>query len=771
MPNEQNESKAKKFITGVASVIAKRFSQMAGAVAGLVTDLLEQGAELPKGTANQLHDAAKKLLDIEKQNQDADGVSTFVHAAATGIKGLVSALLEVVRGVDIVALDNKILDKIDKKFQEVNGDKSKFKAWLKKHPRINAYAIYYLSLTALVTGLFNGYDALDEYLEKNDMKPSKNLIKFIDDTTKNKKFIERIKDSPWLKSEEKEIKKQVKPQADNTKPNSDKKPAVDNTKQDKSDIITVTVKSGDNLEMLAARYGTTVEAIKEMNDLNSSKILVGQKLKIKKSTDENLIIITVKSGDNLDTLAKKYGTTVAQIKKMNGLKSNKINVGQKLVIRKSTDEKQVTQEQDNSKPNSDKKIVDNKKQEKPDFNQIAATLDESKFIYKNKTDGRLYINFDYIRKQVGNDKTKKLAYLKKIQENSYHTNRFREATVHCEGFEPDVYDINDGHMTQGCGMTGNYTIFPGQEVEEWMFDEYIRTTITDEYAPITDFMGRIRSYNDIWQQMDAYCLDPGQNVYKIFNYILTKTSIKGMTIDGFVSEEVAALNNFNMATQILKRLIDKKSPTGLTTDKKKIAYAFSTKQNKYKERNKKELVIYNGGKPTDSIVIGQHLPKEQRQTFSDAAAFLAANGNNGANFNNAFDRQIHAAEREALFKMFYHIINPKNDRFYLEEEDFRLIESLNAKFGDKWEKYFDEKISKSADKVQSAKTAKAKQELAKNKAQKQIILYILRNPRDAYKNRSKLLTMLKKRYAENDQNEADNAIMMAKLANTRGLGF
>lgn len=77
---------------------------------------------------------------------------------------------------------------------------------------------------------------------------------------------------------------------------------------------------------------------------------------------------------------------------------------------------------------------------------------------------------------------------------------------------------------------------------------------------------------------------------------------------------------------------------------------------------------------------------------------MNVNGTSGADFNTAFDRQIHAAEREALFKMFYHIINPKNNRFYLEEEDFRLIESLNAKFGDKWEKYFDEKISKSGKK-------------------------------------------------------------------------
>lgn len=44
------------------------------------------------------------------------------------------------------------------------------------------------------------------------------------------------------------------------------------------------------------------------------------------------ITYTVKKGDNLSTLAKKYGTTVAAIKSKNNLKSNTIYIGQKLVI-------------------------------------------------------------------------------------------------------------------------------------------------------------------------------------------------------------------------------------------------------------------------------------------------------------------------------------------------------------------------------------------------------------------------------------------------------
>ena len=41
---------------------------------------------------------------------------------------------------------------------------------------------------------------------------------------------------------------------------------------------------------------------------------------------------TVKSGDNLYSIARKFNTTVDSIKKKNNLNSNLLSVGQKLVI-------------------------------------------------------------------------------------------------------------------------------------------------------------------------------------------------------------------------------------------------------------------------------------------------------------------------------------------------------------------------------------------------------------------------------------------------------
>jgi peptidoglycan endopeptidase LytE len=67
---------------------------------------------------------------------------------------------------------------------------------------------------------------------------------------------------------------------------------------------------------------------------------VGQKLKIKasssssSSSNEGKIIHTIKSGDNLWDISKKYGVSVEQIKKLNGLNDKSVlKIGQKLIIK------------------------------------------------------------------------------------------------------------------------------------------------------------------------------------------------------------------------------------------------------------------------------------------------------------------------------------------------------------------------------------------------------------------------------------------------------
>ena len=94
--------------------------------------------------------------------------------------------------------------------------------------------------------------------------------------------------------------------------------------------ITYIVQSGDSLYKIAQRYNTTVNAIKRLNGLSSDNLSVGQQLLIPSSTGETTY--TVQSGDSLYSIAKKFNTTVDNLKELNNLSSTLLNIGQKLIV-------------------------------------------------------------------------------------------------------------------------------------------------------------------------------------------------------------------------------------------------------------------------------------------------------------------------------------------------------------------------------------------------------------------------------------------------------
>lgn len=95
--------------------------------------------------------------------------------------------------------------------------------------------------------------------------------------------------------------------------------------------ISYTVQAGDSLWLIAQRYGTTVDAIKQVNGLTGNVLQIGQILRIPVSQNP-YVEYTVRSGDTLWDLARKYGTTVDAIKQANGLTSNLLQIGQVLRI-------------------------------------------------------------------------------------------------------------------------------------------------------------------------------------------------------------------------------------------------------------------------------------------------------------------------------------------------------------------------------------------------------------------------------------------------------
>lgn len=99
-------------------------------------------------------------------------------------------------------------------------------------------------------------------------------------------------------------------------------------------VIEYVVRSGDTLWLLAQRYNTTVDAIKSLNGLTGNNLYIGQVLKIPTAgaSGGSYFEYVVRSGDTLWLLAQRYNTTVDAIKNLNGLSSNDLSIGQILKI-------------------------------------------------------------------------------------------------------------------------------------------------------------------------------------------------------------------------------------------------------------------------------------------------------------------------------------------------------------------------------------------------------------------------------------------------------
>lgn len=106
-----------------------------------------------------------------------------------------------------------------------------------------------------------------------------------------------------------------------------------------TECVTYTVKQGDNLYAIARKYDTTVDEIKRYNGLSTNNLSIGQKITIPcysemvdTRTKPNYISYTVKKGDTLYSIAKEYGTSVDEIKKDNNLIGNNLTIGSNLMI-------------------------------------------------------------------------------------------------------------------------------------------------------------------------------------------------------------------------------------------------------------------------------------------------------------------------------------------------------------------------------------------------------------------------------------------------------
>ncbi|HED08140.1 MAG TPA: LysM peptidoglycan-binding domain-containing protein [Ignavibacteria bacterium] len=134
------------------------------------------------------------------------------------------------------------------------------------------------------------------------------------------------------------------------------------------------VKNGDTISELSEKFNVSVRQIQYWNNLRTSRIVAGKNLKIykgkkyivskkiqpakQKPEDKNVIYYTVHDGDAISLISEKFAVSNSDIRKWNGLRSNKIRAGKKLKI-------VLTPEKNIAEINKKKIKRDKTKKEKP----------------------------------------------------------------------------------------------------------------------------------------------------------------------------------------------------------------------------------------------------------------------------------------------------------------------------------------------------------------------------------------------------------------------
>ena len=117
----------------------------------------------------------------------------------------------------------------------------------------------------------------------------------------------------------------------------------DNTAKTSANVNYYSVKKGDTIGEIAELYKVHTYEIRRWNNLSGNTIYAGKTLKIYSNADVNDLpenvsnksdyVHIVETGETLYSLAQKYETTVQRLKYINNLNSNKIVAGQKLKIK------------------------------------------------------------------------------------------------------------------------------------------------------------------------------------------------------------------------------------------------------------------------------------------------------------------------------------------------------------------------------------------------------------------------------------------------------
>lgn len=103
-------------------------------------------------------------------------------------------------------------------------------------------------------------------------------------------------------------------------------------------VSTHTVQRGETLFSISNRYGVTVDELRNLNGLSGNAIQVGQKLRVKgtgaQAPVQQIQYHTVKAGETLFSISNRYGVSVESLKSWNNMKNNNLMAGKKIIVKK-----------------------------------------------------------------------------------------------------------------------------------------------------------------------------------------------------------------------------------------------------------------------------------------------------------------------------------------------------------------------------------------------------------------------------------------------------
>jgi peptidoglycan endopeptidase LytE len=206
---------------------------------------------------------------------------------------------------------------------------------------------FYLLILLLIFSLFlSAYTFADTtyVVKKGDSlyKISKKFKVAINELkNKNKLISSHIKPGTEILIPIKDKKQETTRHTSSVQRHSSKSNTEDNSLVNKveDESYLYTVKKGDTLSAISRKFSIPVTEIREINDLRSTKLKPAQQLLVKRIGPRTY---TVQQGDNIHKIARKYDIDVDELKDINGLETDLLKPGQRLLLEPQEELDEIT---------------------------------------------------------------------------------------------------------------------------------------------------------------------------------------------------------------------------------------------------------------------------------------------------------------------------------------------------------------------------------------------------------------------------------------------